>query len=83
MIVGKAELRQAIVDAETLATRIRDDARPLTMPERRTAAHLLAGLAEMARRSFDPFARQDWGVMPRPPRETDDVPGVFDERRKP
>lgn len=77
MIVGKAELRQAIVDAETLATRIRDEARPLTMAERRTAAFLLQGLAEMARRAFDPHARMDWSVMPREPRDGDDVPGLF------
>lgn len=77
MIVGKAELRQAIIDAETLAARMQDDARPLTRAERRTATYLLRELAEMARRSFDPHARSDWGVMPRPPRDTDDMPGVF------
>lgn len=80
MIVGKQALRSAITDAEGLARRLRDDARPLTGPERRTAAYLLAELAElaeMARRAFDPHARHDWSVMPREPRETDDLPGVF------
>ena len=77
MIVGKQALRSAITDAEGLARRLREDARPLTGPERRTAAYLLAELAEMARRAFDPHARHDWSVMPRVPRDDDDIPGVF------
>lgn len=79
MIQSKTELRVAIHAAEQIAGRLEFPAHKLTMGERRVIAATLRDLADIGRRAFDPDARHDWGILPRPVRETDDVPGLFGE----
>lgn len=79
MIQSKTELRTAIQAAEMVAARLDMPGHKLTMGERRVIAALLRDLADIGRRAFDPDARHDWGIIPRPTRETDDAPGLFGE----
>ena len=78
MIESKTELRTAISAAEMIASRLEYPAHRLTIGERRAIAATLRDLADIARRAFDPEARHDWGVIPREPRASDDVPGLFE-----
>jgi hypothetical protein len=77
MIESKSDLRAAISAAEMIASRLDYPSHKLTMGERRAIAVTLRDLADIARRAFDPEARHDWGVIPREPRASDDVPGLF------
>lgn len=79
MIQSKTELRAAITAAEMIAGRLEMPNHRLTMGERRVIAQTLRDLADIGRRAFDPDARHDWGIIPRPPRETDEAPGLFEE----
>lgn len=79
MIQSKTELRVAIQTAETIAGRVEMPGHRLTIGERRVLAQLLRDLADIGRRAFDPDARHDWAVIPRTPREADEVPGLFED----
>jgi hypothetical protein len=77
MIASRTALRAAIQTAEMIASRLDMPGHKLTVGERRVIAALLRDLADIGRRAFDPDARHDWGILPRPPRADDDVPGLF------
>ena len=77
MIQDPADLRQKIRDADVIASRLEFRGMTLNLSERRVVAILLRDLADVARRAFDPNARRDWSLIPREPREEDDVPGLW------
>ncbi|WP_353268336.1 hypothetical protein [Gemmatimonas sp.] len=79
MIQSKTELRAAIQAAEMIAARLDYPAHRLTIGERRVIAQTLRDLADVARRAFDPYARNDWAAEPKEPTEADDAPGLFGE----
>ncbi len=76
MIQSGTELRQAIKDAEFIASRLGLPHHKPTLGERRAIALLLGDLADIGRRVFDPVARRDWSVIPREPREEDEPLGL-------
>lgn len=77
MIQDPADLRQKIKDAEAIAARLEFRGLNMNLGERRVIALLLRDLADIARRAFDPNARRDWSIIPREPRDEDDVPGLW------
>ena len=77
MIQDPQHLRRAIQDAEAIAARVAFRGHHLSRGERELIATLLRDLAEVARRAFDPHARNDWTARPREPEDGDDVPGLF------
>jgi hypothetical protein len=76
MIQDPQHLRAAIRDADAISYKLEQPVK-FSAAERRHVAQLLRGLADIARRAFEPNARRDWSVVPREPTEDDDAPGLF------